>query len=121
MKNNKQIMALTAAAQAVTFPGHDSAFDQFKRSLRALVELNFGYNAGKGMDYDEYSKQFYWEAEDSGSVHLGRSYVIIKQHFAIDPTKPLMEEFARVFKEYAAFTDAKKKIARAVIGVGGEV
>jgi hypothetical protein len=121
MKNNKGITALTTLAQSVTFPRDDQNFNTFKSRLRGLVSLNFGYVAERTFDYDEYSQTFYWKSDESTIVSLNGTRISISRNFSLDPRKPIEEEFARIYKEYGALTQARQDASKALRAIGAEV
>lgn len=121
MKNKKSAESLTQQALAISWPGSTDGFRNFQSTLRDLVGLNFGYTAQQSFGYDEYSRTFYWAADERTIINLRGTLIAVKRNFSLDPHKPVEEEFERICKEYGAFQQAARDVAKALRTIGGEV
>lgn len=129
MKGKAQLKELTDIAAGISFPGYDTVRQRFESRLKELIADNFRV-AVRDIDYDDDSKHYYWTVDESVG-HFGRRgelpsnasavHVSCRCTIHVDPSKPLLEEFARVERAYEVFRTKRDKIMRMVLTAGGEI
>lgn len=130
MRFKKEIDALNDQVDGVAFPLDNIPFHNYRARLRDLISENFGYSAGKALEYNADNGTFFWE-ESEGCGWLGtrgadgandRARVSIKRDFVVNPkVKNLLGEFERVESEREAFKKQVRAVLHAVLSLGGEV
>jgi hypothetical protein len=120
VKKADALNRLSETAKAVTFSKYNQPQIDFSVKLRDLIGDTFGYNARHETRYDDDKQVYYWEEEE----YLGKLNglgVKTTCTFAVDPTKPLFDEFARVCKEYEAMREARIALCRLIAQAGGDL